>query len=89
VGGYAEGIEASRSRSSRKAHYVGIGPQEDRGGTAGEMGEGAGGAEEGGVELVRVEVRSGRIQSATGVGAETGDRIASARQRFVQIWASQ
>jgi hypothetical protein len=46
-------------------------------------------AEEGGVEFVRVEVRSGRIQSATGVGAEAGDRIASARQRFVPIRASQ
>jgi hypothetical protein len=34
---------------SCKAHHVRISPQEDRVGTAGEMGEGEGAAEEGGV----------------------------------------
>ncbi len=35
---------------SCEAHHVGISPQKDRSGTAGEVGEGEGGEEEGGLE---------------------------------------
>jgi hypothetical protein len=38
VGDCSEGIEASGGSSSRKAHHVGISPQEDRGGTKIAMG---------------------------------------------------
>ena len=44
-----EGVEASGrdsesgGLSTREAHHVSIGPEEDRGGTAGEVGEGEGG----------------------------------------------
>jgi hypothetical protein len=50
-----EGIEASSNGSENnslgtcEAHHVGGRPQEDRGGAAGTLGEGAGGEEEGGV----------------------------------------
>jgi hypothetical protein len=51
MGGYSEGIEASGSSGSRKAHPVSISPQEDRCGTKVAMVEGAGGrAEEGGLK---------------------------------------
>jgi hypothetical protein len=40
-----EGTEASEGCGSCKAHYVGLRPQEDRGGTAGTMGEGESGKE--------------------------------------------
>jgi hypothetical protein len=49
-------IEASSRGSENncvgicEAHHVGISPQEDRGGTAGKMGEGEGASEEGGVK---------------------------------------
>ena len=49
MGKGSEGIEASSEGSennwlgSCEAHHVGISPQEDRGGTAGTVGEGEGG----------------------------------------------
>jgi hypothetical protein len=48
----SKGIAASGGENcfgSCEAHHVGIRPQEDRGGTAGTVGEGEGGSEEGGV----------------------------------------
>jgi hypothetical protein len=56
MGKRAETVAASSScsenngRDSCQAHHVGIFPQEDRGGTAGEVGEDTGAAEEGGLE---------------------------------------
>ena len=50
MGDCSEGIEASGGSGSRKAHHVGISPPEDRGGTKIAMGQGTGGAEEGGLE---------------------------------------
>jgi len=46
MGGCSEGIEASGGSGSRKAHHVGISPQEDRSGAEKTVGEGTGGAEE-------------------------------------------
>jgi len=52
MGKGSEGTEASSGESennwlgSCKAHHVGGSPQEDRGGTAGAVGEGTGGEEE-------------------------------------------
>jgi hypothetical protein len=53
LGKSAEWIAAndgSAGLGSCKAHHVGVSPQEDRGGTAGAVGKGAGGEEEGGLE---------------------------------------
>jgi hypothetical protein len=41
--------EGSDGLGSCQAHHVGGGPEEDRGSTAGKVGEGEGGAEEGGL----------------------------------------
>jgi tRNA(Arg) A34 adenosine deaminase TadA len=53
MGEGSEWIEASGGNcfGSCQTHHVGISPQEDRGGAAGEVGEGEGGEEESGVEL--------------------------------------
>jgi hypothetical protein len=48
MGKRSEGIEASGGSGSRKAHHVGISPQEDRRCSKSEVGEGEG-AEEGGL----------------------------------------
>jgi hypothetical protein len=53
MGEGSKGIAASEGGDglgSCKTHHVGIIPQEDCGGTAGTVGEGEGGEEEGGVE---------------------------------------
>jgi hypothetical protein len=52
MGKCSKGIAASECSDgfgSCQAHYVGVSPQEDRGGTAGAVGEGEDGQEEGGV----------------------------------------
>jgi hypothetical protein len=52
MGEVSEWIEASEGYDglgSCQTHHVGVSPQEDRGGAAGEMGEGQGGEEKGGL----------------------------------------
>ena len=55
MGECSEGIAASEGSKNNglgscEAHYVSVGPQENRRGTAGEVGEGEGGPEEGCLE---------------------------------------
>jgi hypothetical protein len=53
MGKRSKRIEASSGNRFRscEAHYVGISPQEDRGGATGKAGESQGAAEEGGVKV--------------------------------------
>jgi hypothetical protein len=64
MGEGSKGIEASSGENicfgSCKAHHVGIRPKEDRGGTAGAVGEGQSGEEEG----VGVQEPAGRMRQA-------------------------
>jgi hypothetical protein len=50
MGDCSEELEASGGNGSRKAHHVSISPPKDRGGAEETVGNGAGGAEEGGLK---------------------------------------
>jgi hypothetical protein len=90
MGKGSEGTEASSGESknnwlgSCKAHHVGISPQEDRGGTAEEVGAGEGCEEEGSVavlvasaDLLRVQRRMPR-QIELAIRASRAGKIVSA-----------
>jgi hypothetical protein len=75
MGKGSEGIAINRDSEdnglgSCEAHHVGISASEDRGGTAGKMGEGKGTAEEGCLAVLTPSLDTGRGVSMLGRGTE-------------------